>query len=81
MLQENGIHEVCSRTKGVQRKCFSFPKQHDYEHVLLGDGGVGEGAIYVLLANVNLGETFILIIIANTAYLICANHGFKYSTQ
>lgn len=67
--------------KVYKRKCFSFPKQHYYENVSLGDRGVGEGAIYALLANVNLGETFILIIIANTAYLICANHGFKYSTQ
>lgn len=67
--------------KLFKRKCFSFPKQHYYENVFLGDRGVGEEAIYVLLANVNLGEIFILIIIANTAYLICANHGFKYSTQ
>lgn len=66
--------------KVFKRKCFKFQKQHYHENALLGDRGLVVDAIWILPANVNLGKIFILIITANTKYLVHASDGFKYST-
>lgn len=56
-------------SKGV-----NFQKQHYHEHASLGDRGTVVDAMYAFPLCVNVKEIFILAIIENTKFLICASH-------